>query len=108
MAGVGCGPSFVRASGAAAAPGALQTLRRSILSTADEGASRRYDAAGQFMSHRILVVDDDPHIREVICFALEKADMTALTAKDGAEALERLDGEGADLVILDIGMPEMD
>lgn len=60
------------------------------------------------MSHRILVVDDDPHIRDVICFALEKAGMAALTAQDGAEALARLDGEGADLIILDIGMPEMD
>lgn len=60
------------------------------------------------MSHRILVVDDDPHIREVICFALEKAGMAPLNARDGAEALERLDGESPDLVILDIGMPEMD
>jgi two-component system, OmpR family, response regulator len=58
------------------------------------------------MSHRILVVDDDPHIRDVIGFALEKAGMNAVMASDGAEALARLDG--ADLVILDIGMPEMD
>lgn len=60
------------------------------------------------MSHRILVVDDDPHIREVICFALEKAGMAPLNARDGAEALERLESESPDLVILDIGMPEMD
>lgn len=58
------------------------------------------------MTHRILVVDDDPHIRDVICFALEKAGMEAVTAKDGEDALARLDG--ADLVILDIGLPEMD
>jgi two-component system OmpR family response regulator len=60
------------------------------------------------MSHRILVVDDDPHIRDVICFALKKAGMDALTAQDGAEALQRLQGGTVDLVILDIGMPEMD
>lgn len=60
------------------------------------------------MSHRILVVDDDPHIQEVICFALTKAGMTATTAKDGAEALARFEESGADLVILDIGMPEID
>ena len=60
------------------------------------------------MTHRILVVDDDPHIRDVICFALEKAGMTADVADDGAEALRRLEGDGADLVILDIGMPELD
>lgn len=60
------------------------------------------------MGHRILVVDDDPHIRDVICYAIEKAGMTAVTAQDGAEALKRLDNGGADLVILDVGMPEMD
>ncbi|MBN8607752.1 MAG: response regulator transcription factor [Caulobacterales bacterium] len=60
------------------------------------------------MSHRILVVDDDPHIRDVICFALEKAGMAASIAQDGVEALDRLEADGADLVILDIGMPEMD
>lgn len=60
------------------------------------------------LSHRILVVDDDPHIRDVICFALEKAGMTALTAEDGAKALERIEGDAPDLIVLDIGLPEMD
>jgi two-component system, OmpR family, response regulator len=60
------------------------------------------------MSARILVVDDDPHIREVICFALEKAGMTPTAARDGAEALRAFEASGADLVILDIGMPELD
>lgn len=61
------------------------------------------------MAHRILVVDDDPHIRDVICYAIENAGMIAVTAQDGAEALRRLeDGAAADLVILDIGLPEMD
>jgi two-component system OmpR family response regulator len=60
------------------------------------------------MGHRILVVDDDPHIRDVICFALEKAGMAAVTAQDGAEALSKLEAASPDLVVLDIGMPEMD
>lgn len=60
------------------------------------------------MTHRILVVDDDPHIRDIICFALEKAGMKALVARDGAEALGRFEREALDLVVLDIGMPEMD
>jgi two-component system OmpR family response regulator len=60
------------------------------------------------MRHSILVVDDDPHIREVVCFALAKAGMAARAAEDGAAAL-RLAGEIApDLVVLDINMPEMD
>jgi two-component system, OmpR family, response regulator len=60
------------------------------------------------MGHCILVVDDDPHIRDVICYAIENAGMTPVTAQDGAAALGRLDEGGIDLVILDIGMPEMD
>jgi two-component system OmpR family response regulator len=57
---------------------------------------------------RILVVDDDPHIREVICFALSKEGFAPLQAENGAEALALYEKEGADLLILDIGMPEMD
>ncbi len=60
------------------------------------------------MTRRILVVDDDPHIREVICFALEKAGMAAAIASDGAQALAWLERERADLIILDVGMPEVD
>ncbi len=60
------------------------------------------------MINRILVVDDDPHIRDVLCFALEKAGMTTLTARDGVEALQLCGQIGADLMVLDIGMPEMD
>ncbi len=62
----------------------------------------------QTMAYRILVVDDDPHIRDVICFALEKADMQAIIAKDGAEALMAFTKQNPDLIVLDIGMPEMD
>lgn len=60
------------------------------------------------MAHQILVVDDDPHIREVICFALEKADMKPAVAKDGMEAIKKFETGIPDLIILDIGMPEMD
>lgn len=60
------------------------------------------------MSHRILVVDDDPHIRDVICFALEKAGMDVAVAQDGADALAQFERTPADLIVLDIGMPELD
>lgn len=56
----------------------------------------------------ILVVDDDPHIRDVIKFALEKAGMQTLLAKDGADALRQFERSDADLVVLDINMPELD
>ncbi|PWB88451.1 response regulator transcription factor [Methylosinus sporium] len=60
------------------------------------------------MAHRILVADDDSHIRDIICFALEKAGMTTVSACDGAEALRRFGEATPDLVVLDVGMPEMD
>jgi two-component system OmpR family response regulator len=60
------------------------------------------------MSPHILVADDDPHIREVICFALEKADMRTTAVADGAAALREIGRRPPDLVVLDIGMPEMD
>ncbi|MDE1150424.1 MAG: response regulator transcription factor [Azospirillaceae bacterium] len=58
--------------------------------------------------HRILVVDDDPHIRDVLCFALEKAGMAADWAGNGVEALDRAARTPPSLVVLDVGMPEMD
>ncbi|CCV10559.1 response regulator transcription factor [Mesorhizobium sp. STM 4661] len=60
------------------------------------------------MPHHILVADDDPHIREIICFALEKAGMKTLAVADGAAALQAIERRAPDLVVLDIGMPEMD
>jgi two-component system, OmpR family, response regulator len=60
------------------------------------------------LTHRILAVDDDLHIREVIRVALRKAGMTVVEARDGKEALARFAGEPPDLIVLDIGMPELD
>jgi len=60
------------------------------------------------MAHRILVVDDDPHIREVICFALEKAGMDIDAVADGATALRRFEQKKVDLIVLDVGLPELD
>lgn len=60
------------------------------------------------MPHTILVADDDPHIREIICFALEKAGMRTAAVADGAAALQAVERRAPDLIVLDIGMPEMD
>jgi two-component system OmpR family response regulator len=57
---------------------------------------------------RILVVDDDPHIREIVCFALEKAGHEVTSVPSGEEALARLEREGADAIVLDVVLPEMD
>jgi two-component system OmpR family response regulator len=62
----------------------------------------------QALTHRILTVDDDPHIREVINVALRKAGMAVVEARDGREALTRFASDQPDLIVLDIGMPELD
>lgn len=58
--------------------------------------------------HKILIVDDDPHIRELISFALEKANYLTVLAKDGEEALRSFNESACDLIVLDINMAEMD
>lgn len=60
------------------------------------------------MNKHILIVDDDPHIRDVIHFALEKAGMQATLAEDGRQALDLFRTHTVDLIVLDINMPELD
>jgi len=60
------------------------------------------------LSHRILIVDDDPHIREVLRVALSKAGMAVTEAADGRTALVRFTEDRPEFVVLDVGMPEFD
>jgi two-component system OmpR family response regulator len=57
---------------------------------------------------KVLIADDEPNIREVISFALERAGFTIATARNGVEALQQVRRSPPDLIILDIGMPEFD
>ena len=60
------------------------------------------------MPRNILVVDDDPHIRQLLTFALGKAGFGSMEAEDGESALAAVGDHAPDLVILDINMPRMD
>jgi two-component system OmpR family response regulator len=57
---------------------------------------------------KVLVADDDPQVREVIVLALERAGFSAITAADGQAALRNARREAPDLLVLDIGLPEID
>jgi two-component system, OmpR family, response regulator MprA len=58
---------------------------------------------------RILVVDDEPAVRESLRRALQLEGYAVDLAADGQEALDRLDGgEGIDAVVLDVSMPRLD
>ena len=57
---------------------------------------------------KILVVDDDPDIREAISAVLEAHSYQVITAGDGEDGLDKLREERPDLMILDLLMPRMD
>ena len=60
------------------------------------------------MSGQILIADDDAQIRDVLQIALGQAGFSVAEAGDGREALEMAETLSPDLIVLDIGMPEMD
>jgi diguanylate cyclase (GGDEF)-like protein len=59
-------------------------------------------------SQRILVVDDEEHIRKIVKFQLERAGYIVDAAVDGVEALKTVEACHPDLILLDLMMPNMD
>ena len=57
---------------------------------------------------RILIVDDDPDIRDVLTMILESRGYQTVAAADGIECLAALRAEEPDLMIIDLLMPKMD
>ena len=57
---------------------------------------------------KILVVDDEPDIVEIVQTNLEGSGFQVVSARNGAEALQKLKAENPDLMILDVLMPELD
>ena len=60
------------------------------------------------MPHSVLVVDDDPSIREAVGRALRLDGYTVGLAVDGIEALRSIETDDHDVVVLDIGLPQVD
>ena len=56
----------------------------------------------------VLVVDDEPAIREVIATLLEDEGYLVRYAKDGLEALDTIDDDEIDLIVSDVVMPRLD
>ncbi|HZD60041.1 MAG TPA: response regulator transcription factor [Anaerolineae bacterium] len=57
---------------------------------------------------QILVIEDDPLIRETLEYSLKGAGFNVSTAEDGAQGLVKLKENGPDLILLDLLLPEMD
>lgn len=58
-------------------------------------------------SAHVLVVDDDPHLRELVRYALAREGYRVSEAADGRAALDLFGRDPADLVVLDVLMPEL-
>ena len=58
--------------------------------------------------HRILVVDDEPQILRFLRPALTAADYEVIEAETGGQAIQKVATAAPDLVILDLGLPDMD
>src|SRR5262249_330878 len=60
------------------------------------------------MRNKILVVDDDAELVELISFNLKQAGYTVGTASNGVDAIKKAHSLGPDLIVLDVMMPELD
>jgi len=60
------------------------------------------------MKHKILVVDDEPDVLELVVFNLQASGYEVVTASDGNEALKKAQGIAPQLIVLDIMLPEVD
>lgn len=65
-------------------------------------------AGGVDEKKRALVVDDDDPIRAMLAKVIERQDLAVDTARDGVEAIERIDEDGYAVILLDMMMPRVD
>jgi DNA-binding response OmpR family regulator len=59
------------------------------------------------MPGKILVVDDEPELLQLLRYVLEAAGFSVVVASDGRQALEQVQKEHPDLVLCDVVMPEL-
>jgi len=59
------------------------------------------------MAKRILVVDNEPDLLKIVVFRLKKSGYEILTARDGQEALDLLEKNRPDLILLDLILPRV-
>jgi PAS domain S-box-containing protein len=81
-------------------------LMTNTLKTDDDG--KQANEGGSLKGIRVLVVDDEPDMREFVAFVLEEYGAQVTVAKSAAEALFALEESIPDLLLSDIGMPDRD
>ncbi len=60
------------------------------------------------LGRTVLVVDDEDHLRRLLCDLLQREGYVTVEARDGAEALMRVDRHAPDVVLLDLNLPGLD
>jgi diguanylate cyclase (GGDEF)-like protein len=72
------------------------------------GLNAHPDERNVVIKPRLLIAEDEPHLREILRFQLETAGFDVVDASDGLEALELATAAPPDLILLDVMMPRMD
>jgi CheY-like chemotaxis protein/anti-sigma regulatory factor (Ser/Thr protein kinase) len=82
----------------------------SVESKVGEGSKFTFTLPLQPTLHRanLLLVDDDPAVREILSRVLERAEFTVSTAEDGQSALQQIRRQVPDVVLMDLEMPGLD
>jgi PAS domain S-box-containing protein len=90
--------------------GATLTVRLPLMPAPTEIPQNNSEATsdGHLAGLRILVVDDEPDVRELVAFILEEAGATVSVAASAPEALNLMRESLPNVLICDIGMPDMD
>ncbi len=57
---------------------------------------------------KVLIADDDTDLLDILAYSLQREGFEVVAARDGREALAQVAAERPDLVVLDVGMPELD
>ena len=91
-------------------PSHKRQSRGSVIHVAVTPATNRYTCSAMATSTvpgRILLVDDDPAIRESLAAALDPTRYVLVSAADGASALSVAEGFSPEVVLLDLGLPDV-
>ena len=86
----------------------LRGNRVPALATSEIAPRSRMSGAADFTGVRVLIVEDEADARDAVAFLFERAGATVRTADTGLAALEELASAPPDLLVCDVGMPDMD
>ena len=91
----------------ASAPGQGTTLTLLFRRAAQDSPPETVPKIGAVIPRKVLLVDDDPRVRQTLAGLLQAAGHLVIEAEGGGAAIARLAEGGVDLVLTDLGMPDV-